>query len=259
MENANKPWLAYDTTFEGKTALMRVDMRRTTPSERAELPVLMLLRIQPRRNYSLDLLTPFQSRMLERTYRRLLRVAQRAKARIVAVRTWGSAMEFFCYGPDEPALLVLSSLCEKKRVLVTEYETRADPKWLVYRKEAYPTAANMQTVKNGEQIELMVKYGDDIHAPRRINHYCSFPDELSRIGFQESARKAGFALGDTFFKPDGDNPHGVCVRHIGSIDKRTLDSWTDRLIAVVEAYNGHYDYWDCQIMRKTRYKAKGLK
>jgi hypothetical protein len=38
MENANKPWLAYDTTFEGKTALMRVDMRRTTPSEGRSCP-----------------------------------------------------------------------------------------------------------------------------------------------------------------------------------------------------------------------------
>ncbi len=252
MEKPTKPWLAYDTAFEGKTAVMRVDMRKISEKERAALPVLMLLRIQPRKNYSLDLLTPFQARMMERVYKKLLRAAQRVNARIVAVRNWGSAMEFFCYGPDEPALLALSALCEKKRSLVTDYETRADSKWQVFRKEAYPSAANLQTVKNGEQIEMMVRYGDDIHAPRRINHYCSFSDEMARIGFQESARKAGFALGDPFFNPDGEYPHGVCVRHIGSIDKRSLDSWTDRLIAVVEAYHGHYDYWDCQIMRKQR-------
>ncbi len=252
MEKANKQWLVYDTTYEGKTALMRVDMRNTSKKERAALPVLMLLRIQPRKNYSLDLLTPFQSAMMERVYKKLIRTAQKVQCRIVAVRSWGNVMEFFCYGSDEPALLVLSAVCEKKRALVTEYETRADSQWQVFRKEAYPTAANLQTVNNGEQIEMMVRYGDDIHAPRRINHYCSFMDELSRIGFQESARKAGFALGDPFYNPDGEYPHGVCVRHVGSIDKRSLDGWTDRLIAVVEAYNGHYDYWDCQLMRRQR-------
>ncbi|MGI6192475.1 MAG: ribonuclease E inhibitor RraB [Christensenellales bacterium] len=252
MDKANKPWLAYDTTFEGKPAVMRVDMRELPDKERAALPVLMLLRVQHRKNYALSLTTPFQARSLERLFRRLLRVAQKVGVRIMAVRNWGNAMEFFCYGPDEPALLALSALCEKKRSLVTDYETRVDGKWQVFRKEAYPTAANLQTVKNGEQIEMMVRYGDDIHAPRRINHYCSFTDELARIGFQESARKAGFALGDPFFNPDSDYPHGMCVRHIGSIDKRSLDTWTDKLIAVVEVYNGHYDYWDCQIMRKNR-------
>ena len=246
-------WMEYDDTFEGKSSVVRVDMEPvSSPRERTGLPLLLLLRLAPRRNFALDLISPFQAWRLERVYQHLRRLAAKNKIRIVACRTWGSNLQAYCYCPDEPPALLLVKACQKRRWMMVEEELRTDLEWRAYRRDVYPGAAQRQTVKNGETIDLMVRHGDDIHAPRRINHYCSFPDEISRLGFQEAARKAGFALGDPFFLPDRDLPHGMCVRHIGSIDKRTLDGWTNKIIAIVEQYKGRYDYWDCQIMRKNR-------
>ena len=246
-------WMEYDDTYEGKSSVVRVDMQPVSAArERTALPVLLLLRIAPKRNFALDMISPVQAWRLERVYQQLRRLAAKNALRVVACRAWGSSLLIYCYCPDEPAALLLSKAAQKKRWLMVEEDIRIDLEWRAYRQEVYPGAAQRQTVKNGETIDLMVQHGDDIHAPRRINHYCSFPDEVSRLGFQEAARKAGFALGDPFFSPEQEYAHGVCVRHIGSIDKRTLDGWTNKVIAIVEQYHGRYDYWDCQIMRKSR-------
>ena len=246
-------WLSYDTTCENLAACIRVDMHPVRSArERNAMPFLLILRLATKKSYAMDHISPFQQLLLEQAYKRVLKKADAAFVRVVGVKTWGSNIEIYAYGSDEPALLTLVKLCEKRAGLIVEYETHEDVEWWVYRKEVYPDAAARQTVKNAETIELMEKHGDDIHAPRRINHYCSFNDEIARLGFQDSARKAGFAIGDSFFIPDRDLPHGMCVRHIGSIDKPSLDLWTNKLIAIVEAYHGRYDYWDCQIMRKSR-------
>ena len=49
----------------------------------------------------------------------------------------------------------------------------------------------------------------------------------------------------------------MCVRHVGSIDKRTIDGYTNKVVRIAEQFGGHYDYWDCQIMRKTKLHGSG--
>lgn len=252
----NDNWLSYDVTCENRPGAMRVDMHPLrNPAERSALPVLLILRLATKRGYAMDQVSAMQSFALEQAYKKTLKVADAAYVRVVGCKTWGSNMEIYAYGADEPAVLALVKVCEKRAGLIVEYETHEDVEWWVYRNEIYPDAAARQTVKNAETIELMERHGDDIHAPRRINHYCSFNDEIARLGFQDSARKAGFAIGDSFFIPDRDLPHGMCVRHIGSIDKHSLDVWTTKLINIIEVYDGRYDYWDCQIMRKNRMRG----
>ncbi len=251
-------WVSYDSEFDGKTSVVQVDLRPvSSAAERKRLPMLLMLRIALRKNYAAAMMSYRADRRLTRELKALGRFCPKVNVALVAARTWGSALLIYAYAADEPSLMAAVKLCEKQRSLAVDYDIRYDPEWRIYRAELYPNAAARQTMKNAEQIEMMERYGDDLHAPRRINHYCSFPDEPSRIGFEQTARQSGFALGDPFFLAEKDYPYCMCVRHVGSIDKRTIDGYTNKVVRIAEQFGGHYDYWDCQIMRKTKLHGSG--
>ena len=256
-KKTGRSWAEYEWQYEGKPSVVRVNMDPFSGmAERNARPLLLLIRLSTRKNYALELISPIQKLRLEMLYNRFYGAAKRAGALSVGCRTWGSSMMIYCYCTDEPQALPLIKLCEKRRWVLCECETRTDPEWRVYRRDIYPNAPQLQTMQNSETIALMRDRGDDLHSPRRINHYCSFPDEVCRIGFQQAARKAGFALGDPAFLPENDMPHMTCVRNIGSIEKRAIDQVTTRVVLLCERYHGRYDYWDCQIMRKNRIKKR---
>lgn len=249
--------LQYDWNHAGFPSETAVDLDYANNVEqRQDLSIFLRVRITPKKEHKGDCLNSFEEVMLTMLQNQIQRVAQRTKCLVPAVRRFGCVLELFVYCPDDDAADKIAGTAVRAKWAAVEFDQRHDSAWTVYLQELYPTPAQLQTVKNEETIHMMLQYDDNLHSPRRINHYCTFCDEVSRIGFAEEVRKSGFALGDPYFAPESDLPHGVVVRNLGAIEKSVVDEWTTKIIAIVEKYNGRYCGWDAQMRRKRTAKDK---
>lgn len=249
--------MQYDWNHAGLPSETAVDLDYLDNLERRQgLTLFLRVRVMPRKEHESDRLNSFEQMMLNWLHKQIGRVATRAKCLIPAVRRYGSVLELFVYCADDDAADKIAGAAVRVKWAVAEFEQKHDAAWSVYLDELYPTPAQRQTVKNEEIIDMMLQYDDDLHCPRRINHYCTFCDEVARIGFQEEARKSGYALGDPYYAPDTDLPHGMVVRNIGAINKRAIDEWTTKIIAIADKYNGRYCGWDAPVRHKRKVKDK---
>ena len=159
---------------------------------------------------------------------------------------------FFYYGADPGALEPLRKAVEKEKAIQCALGLREDPRGEIYHRLLYPDAARLFTEENRRQIALLKKHGDMLTPARRIAFHTFFPTEPLAAIFAEGARQAGFAVGDREFLPEQENPYGVVLLRISSLDKAAVDEMTTRIIQLAAAQEGTLQYWDCPIVGKRR-------
>ena len=68
--------------------------------------------------------------------------------------------------------------------------------------------------------------------------------------FAEEARLSGFAIGESEFRPEFEEPHGIKLQCISTLDKREIDALTTKAIRIAAKYEGHLEYWDSPVVPK---------
>lgn len=253
MTEPNILW--YEWTHGGTPSETWVELGYADDTEtQARLPLLLRLRIAMKKGREGKSLIPIHEIRVNMLQKKLERAAQSLGCAVPAARRCADVLLLYCYCPDRATADQIAEIAEKARWAIEDSDLDDDPRWDVYRHDLYPTTAQRQTAENENIISLMAERDDDLGSPHRIDHYCTFRDEVSRIGFQEDARKSGFALGEPYFAPDSDLPHGMVVRNLCAIEKKVIDGWTSKLIPVVEKYDGAYHGWDSPMLRKRKTK-----
>ena len=93
--------------------------------------------------------------------------------------------------------------------------------------------------------------GDNTDAARRINLHLGFTTEQERIVFEETARRAGFAIGNPEFHGENDYPSGAVIYRISSLRRREIDAVTVRALRLARKNGGRLLYWDCNIVPRS--------
>ena len=186
---------------------------------------------------------------IERLSKALRKQAKEHHALWVGESHFDGQIRQYYYGEDEAAVKMLVNIARKK-YLDNEVEIYLDEAWEMYFRRVCPSAAQRQGMENKKIYAQIKKRGDRTDVVRRINHYLTFPTENARDRFMGAARQVGFALGEPFFAPEGEQPYGAYVQRRRTLNVEEITQDSTALIGCAEPLGGEYLYWDCALVRK---------
>lgn len=237
-------WFTYEWHMEGDPANFAVDTSYLSKAPHPNKPVLMHIRCEMQD----------QGELSARGRRHIDRVEKKCikelKALYVGYIQDASRRVMFFYTDRPERSRALEEIADKERLLYCAVGCTDDPEWNTYLGLLYPDAAKFQTESNRENIELYRRKGDCVTAARRITFHMYFPLENHVVQFAEEARLAGFAIGDVEFSPELDEPYGIALHRIGTLEKPCLDAYTTDAIYLAEKYLGKLLYWNCPMIPK---------
>lgn len=236
-------WFYYDWHMEGSEAQFGVNMSLVSSAPDAARPILVHLRLEMAKGGEL---TPRGRRHIDRLEEKCEK--QLARTVYAGFVEDDTRRVMFFYADKALRMKELEELCEKERVLLCEAGCSNEAGWETYLRLLYPDAAKLHTESNRKNIELYRQNGDNLNAARRITMHVFFPMESIVPQFAEEARLAGFAIGETEFNPDFDEPYGIRLHRITTLIKRELDKHTSEAVYLAERYMGKLLYWDSPVI-----------
>ena len=157
---------------------------------------------------------------------------------------------FFFYTQEEDALEIAKEIAGKEKLLQCTAMLREEPDHETYNVILYPDAARLFTEQNRKQLLIIKKRGDSMTPARRITLHVFFPAEPLVGRFAEQARISGFAVGEYEYEPEHEEPYGVSLCRVSSLDKAEIDDITTKVIRLAAQYEGKLSYWNCPIVGK---------
>ncbi len=120
---------------------------------------------------------------------------------------------------------------------------KQDPPWDQYLNVLYPSPDDLQRIANMDLLDELVKRGDVLTVPRKVQHWMSFRSEQSRALFREAATGGGYEIvGET--DSDGEFPYGISATRTQSIEKNLIDQTVIELLRLCLTFNGDYEGWE---------------
>jgi len=168
----------------------------------------------------------------------------------VGRNTSGGCRDFYFYAPagtawEERASLAMGAMPDYR----FQAGQRPDPEWSVYREFLYPGPRERERMQNRSVCQALEHDGDALSAPREIDHWACFPDAATRDAFVRRAGELGFLLRE---QDDGDAEHPECMARIYRVDvpaREGIDEVCLPLFDLAEECGGHYDGWECPVVR----------
>lgn len=237
-------WFHYDWELRGAPAAIDVDLAYEEEQPAAKATLLWLFCAAPEGK-------ALAGGLLRRA-EGMLKKAEKALPGAVHVGRIAleNEIQYYFHTSREELLDELDALCEKEKKLALTCGREHDPGWNTYRSRLCPDAAAWQTVENEKTVELLRRSGDGLTAARRLRIYVFFPTESCRLFFQEQARLDGFAVGEPVYRPEQDLAYGAVLHCISTLEKRTLDALTTRIVRSAEKHDGALMGWDCPVVPK---------
>lgn len=168
-------------------------------------------------------------------------------ARYVGCSTSGKIRDLYFYARDGAQFERLAADSMKTfPAYKFEVGSREDAQWELYRDFLYPSAIDIQRIKNRRVCEQLQQHGDSLSEPRLINHCVYFENVDAIDSFAKFARESGFEVRmlDESDRSDGSN--GVEVsRHDSPAD---IDEVVILLLEKSLELGGEYDGWGCNVV-----------
>lgn len=232
-------WFTYDWQYEGEDAVFRVDLSLEPETQAEEFPFLFRLDCRAVKD---DSLSARCLRHVDTIEKKLVKQDVLFAGRVDT----RSCAQFYLYSRGKETGAALEYICEKeKRLLDCRIDAREDGGWSFYQKFLYPDAAKSQTEENRKLIARIEKLGDNPAAARRIRSHLFFPSEPLAAMFAQQARTAGYAIGESEFIPEMEQPHGVVIVRVCTLEKREVDAMTTQAIRLAVPCQGIFCYWEC--------------
>ena len=237
-------WLEYVWELEGEETRFGVELSLYRKAPDPKTPLLVYLCCQ----------TADEHDLLPSDVKRIESVASKCSKRAKAVPAGfiqaESMRQYYYYVSDKEQYDAMKEIAAKEKKLVCRVGGKREENWSTYFTLLYPDELKYQTVKNREQVNKLRNIGDNTDASRRINLHMGFRTEQDRLVFEETARRAGFAIGDPEYRTDSDCPNGVVIYRISTLRRRDIDAVTVRSIRLAQRCVGKLLYWDCNIVPK---------
>ena len=245
MKQHQPQWFTYDWQIDGDDAQFCADLSLYDFAPDLQNGVLLYMNCAAK-----DAGKPLDA-ALERRAEGVLKKCLKAAIPLYAgyIRT-SDAKQFYFYVPETRYLAALEEVAKKERGLYCRAGAQAEPEWQTYFRLLYPDAAKLQTEQNRLHIALLKKHGDNPAAARRVRFHVFFPSEPIVKYFGEEARQKGYAVGENAYMPELENPYGVSLHKIATLDKKEIDRLTTEIIRLAENYEGMIKDWDCQLIPK---------
>jgi uncharacterized protein (TIGR01619 family) len=124
---------------------------------------------------------------------------------------------------------------------------REDSLWEQYLNVLYPSPEDLERIKNGDLLDVLVQNGDVLKAAREVQHWMYFRSESSRALFRDAAARAGFRIVSES-NLEGDLPCGISVARTQTIERALIDKTVVELLRLAQRFGGEYDGWETQVV-----------
>ncbi|MDN3575704.1 DUF695 domain-containing protein [Chitinimonas viridis] len=128
-------------------------------------------------------------------------------------------------------------------------DTREEPDWSTYHDYLYPSEADKQTMQNRHVCDALAQQGDQLEAPREIEHWAYFPSNHALDLYVMESRQLGYEV-RTITKPgENHDQYGVQLWRSDVPAYNCIDEVTLPLFYLAVKHGGEYDGWESVIIR----------
>ena len=175
-------------------------------------------------------------------------IGPRCRAILCGRITTDGRREFYFYGETREGLVpavhsALSDFPEYK----FDVDYREDEPWEQYLNVLYPSAQDLERIKNRDLLEVLAQHGDVPGAARQVRHWIYFSSDESRALFRHEASNAGFTVESESYI-DGDRPFSISVIRKQSVEQEAIDATVIELLRLAERFDGEYDGWETPVI-----------
>jgi uncharacterized protein (TIGR01619 family) len=162
--------------------------------------------------------------------------------------TCGGSRDFFFYVRDADAFRAsVSAVMSRFGDYRSDIDIRADEAWSLYFGFLYPNDDQKQTMANRDVVGLLQENGDDIQAPRPIDHLIIVGDREKADTVARTVSDHGFKLKPASPSKQKDGRWNVEFDRIEA--PAEIDETTIRLARLARKHGGEYDGWGCETVR----------
>ena len=122
------------------------------------------------------------------------------------------------------------------------------PEWNHYLELLYPSATNLERMRNRRLLEALAQDGDVHELPRKVDHWMYFADEEGRAACRDTLVEIGFGVEEENISEEGEDtlPYALVVSRVDPVDTHSINGITLELARLAGEHRGDYDGWGCE-------------
>ena len=119
-----------------------------------------------------------------------------------------------------------------------------------YLNVLYPTQKEMERIQNRRMVDALHTKGDQLTAPRKVEHFLFFKTEAARKKFVRVVQDSGFEI-ENAGKEMGvnDRPYRLHISRVDKVDYNSIDKVSLYLWELALRYSGKYDGWETFVVK----------
>ena len=171
--------------------------------------------------------------------------ALKKEAVYIGMRVVDGWSEFYFYSKESKGIEQKIGAIFSGSGYVYETSVVKDSKWDFYYKNLFPSDLEMYLIYSKKIVLQMMAEGDDLAAPREVEHYVSFDTKSQKERFLKSIEKIGFV-----YKDDVDNKelaYAVAIAKEHALDQDSLQSNISQLLELIKKDHGRYELWSAPL------------
>lgn len=122
-----------------------------------------------------------------------------------------------------------------------------DSLWEQYLNVLYPSAEDLERIKNRDLLDVLEQKGDVLTAARDVEHWMYFASDAARSSFKKAALEAGFRIASES-RRDGGLPFGISVVRTQAVEEALIDATVLELLHLTQRFQGEYDGWETPLI-----------
>jgi uncharacterized protein (TIGR01619 family) len=122
-----------------------------------------------------------------------------------------------------------------------------DALWEQYLNVLYPSAEDLERIKNRDLLDVLEQKGDVLTAARDVEHWMYFASEASRASFRKAAVEAGFRIASES-QLESRLQFGISVVRTQAVEQALIDATVIELLHLTRQFQGEYDGWETPLI-----------
>ncbi|TWT14577.1 DUF695 domain-containing protein [Planomicrobium sp. CPCC 101079] len=244
-------WNAYVDLIDGKPASIVLDMEVSQELNAEEYKYAFAVRVPLKKPNVDGLHAGVEADRLALIEEELLEAAELKMYANVGKLTTDGNRDIFFYSPqeeEEPLALLANKLYFLAGYEVEVFKLQETQSWDFYFEFLYPDPCQFQHMGNRDVLETLALSGDNLEAPRRVDHFILFQDKKMMKRFANSIQREGFTIEEGSFEKDDEGNYVVYISRVDFVTYNAIDELTDFLLEISERFQGEYDGWETVVV-----------
>jgi regulator of RNase E activity RraB len=245
-------WDFYFTSIDDRPASISLDLGRAQTGPAREWPWLVCLRIPMRSPRPDGLSSSHEAPALNALEDALAdAVAAACDGAQVGRLTWNGFRELFLYVRGVERLNDgIGAGLGRTRAYDVQVRTENDPDWRKYFEFLFPSREQMFWIHDRRVVDQLLAAGDQVEAPRPVDHYAYFGDQGARDRFLRAASALGFRARALPVDEKSARLGAHLVRE-DAVDIHHIHGVVSEVRQLAEECGGEYDGWGCPVAEQS--------